>query len=63
MDEVEARMALIRQRYGSRLSSEQLDQIRKAVEGIVEGARALRKVRLDGSVEPFQPFAPYRSDA
>jgi len=61
--EVEAMFALVRRRYGARLTAEELEGVRKAVQGLVEGARALRAVRLGNADEPFQPFAPFRADA
>ena len=60
--EVEALFALVRERYGDRLTSEQLDSVCQGVEGIVRTARALRAVRLENSDEPMQPFVPYRAD-
>ena len=61
--EAVALFSLITQRYGSRLTTEQLDELKKMVEGQVEMARALRAVRLTNADEPFQPFTAYRSDA
>jgi hypothetical protein len=61
--EVVTLFALVANRYGDRLTSEQLDEIKKMVEGQVEAARALRAVRLSNADEPFQHFAAYRSDA
>ena len=61
--EAVALFALVANRYGSRLTTEQLDELKKMVEGQVEAARALRAVRLTNADEPFQPFAAYRSDA
>ena len=61
--EAVALFALVANRYGSRLTTEQLDEIKKMVEGQVEAARALRAVRLSNADEPFQHFAAYRSDA
>ncbi len=60
--EVERRFALVRERYGDRLTPAQLDEVRKGVEGIVQTARALRAVRLGNADEPLQPFIPYRAD-
>jgi hypothetical protein len=45
--ETEALFALVRQRYGDRLTPEQVDDLKKGVEAIVETARAVRAVRLD----------------
>ena len=60
--EVDLLFALVRRRYGARLTAPELEGVRKGVQGIVEGARALRAVRLGNADEPFQPFAPYRDD-
>jgi len=60
-EEVERLFALVRDRYGSRLSPAQLSELRKVVDGIVQTMRALRAVRLQNSDEPFQPFVPYRA--
>jgi hypothetical protein len=60
--EVEALLALVRERYGSRLDTEQLAGVRTAIEGIVQAARALRAVRLTNADEPAQPFAAYRGE-
>ena len=60
--EVETMLALVRERYGSRLDADQLAGVRTALEGIVQAARALRAVRLTNADEPAQPFAAYRAD-
>jgi len=59
--EVEAMLALVRERYGSRLSAEELAGVRTAIEGIVQAAHALRAVRLTNADEPGQPFAAFRA--
>ena len=59
--EVEAMLALVRERYGSRLAPEELEGVRTAIEGIVQAAHALRAVRLTSADEPGQSFAAYRS--
>jgi hypothetical protein len=60
--EVETMLALVRERYGSRLAPEELEGVRTAIEGIVQAAHALRAVRLTNADEPGQPFAAYRAD-
>ena len=60
--EVEAMLALVRQRYGDRLAPDELEAVRTAVEGLVQAARALRAVRLTNADEPGQPFAAYRAE-
>jgi len=56
--EADALFEIVRQRYGDRLTPEQLDELRKIVGAQVEAARALRAVRLTNADEPFQTFAP-----
>jgi hypothetical protein len=58
--EVEGLFALVRDRYGDRLTHAQLDDVKKGVEGTVRLARALRAVKLQNADEPFPPFVPYR---
>ena len=60
-DEVERLFALVRDRYGDRLTPAQLDEVRKGVEGVVLAARALRAVKLRNADEPFSPFVPHRA--
>ena len=60
--EVETLLALVRERYGSRLDADQLAGVRTAIEAIVQAARALRAVRLTSADEPGQPFAAYRAE-
>lgn len=62
-DEVDARLAIVRARYGVRLTPEQLAEIRTVVEGLVKGARAMRAIRLGNSDEPVPRFAAFRADA
>jgi hypothetical protein len=50
--EAELLFALVRERYGSRLTPEELEAVRKGVGAIVEGARALRAIRLDNADGP-----------
>jgi hypothetical protein len=60
--EVDTLLALVRERYGSRLDAEQLAGVRTAIEAIVQASRALRAVRLTNADEPAQPFAAYRAE-
>ena len=55
--------ALIRARYGTRLTPAQLEEVQKGVEGVADMARALRAVPLGNADEPMQPFAPFRADS
>jgi hypothetical protein len=60
--ETDTLFEIVRQRYGARLTSEQLDDLRKIVRGQVDAARALRAVRLTNADEPYQRFAAWRAD-
>jgi hypothetical protein len=60
--EAEALFEIVRQRYGDRLTQEQLDELSRIVQAQVEAARALRAMRLTNADEPMQPFAPYRAE-
>ncbi|HKX06129.1 MAG TPA: hypothetical protein VJX71_26795 [Methylomirabilota bacterium] len=60
--EVETMLALVRDRYGSRLSPDELAGVRTAIEGIVQAAHALRAVRLGNGEEPGQAFGAYRAE-
>jgi hypothetical protein len=55
--------AMVAERYGARLTPAQLDDVRKGIEAVVTGARALRAVKLANSDEPMQPFVPFRADS
>jgi hypothetical protein len=62
-EELDALFALVSTRYGARLTAAQLEEVKKGVETIVKGARALRAVRLANADEPMQPFTPFRADS
>ncbi len=57
--EVDVLLALVRLRYGSRLTAAELDGVRQGIEGIVRMAGALRAVRLKNADEPYPPFVPF----
>ena len=62
-EEVDTLFALVRARYGARLTAAQLEDVRKGIAAVVEGGRALRAVRLENSDEAAQPFSPFRVDS
>ena len=61
--EAEHLFNMVKGRYGDRLSPEELDEVRKAVESNLKAAHALRGIELDPRDEPFLVFAPYRKEA
>ena len=60
--EAEKLFGIVEDRYGDRLSEDQLKKVKEGVEGAAELAKALRGVRLDNSVEPYSVFRPYRGE-
>lgn len=59
-NEVELLFEMVRNRYGDRLSAEELEEVRKGVKIIAEAAEALRSVKLGNGSEPFSIFKPYK---
>ena len=51
---------LIKSRYGDRLTTQQLDEVRIGIQGVADLAEELRQVRLDNADEPFAIFQPYQ---
>ena len=60
--EAEFLFDVVRERYGERLSAEELDEVKKGVDRVVEDARALRSVALETTDEPTSVFTPFRED-
>ncbi len=58
--EFEYLFGLVKELYGDRLGPEELEEVRKGVERIVETSEKLRAVRLGNWDEPFFVFRPYR---
>ena len=54
---------MVKDRYGDRLTADELEEVRKGVEGIVEAAETLRSVKLGNGTEPFSIFKPYKKEA
>ncbi|MCQ3803514.1 MAG: hypothetical protein OXC98_10830 [bacterium] len=60
--EVDQRLGVVKALYGDRLDDQQLEEVRRAVEGFVVASRELRAVKLDNGIEPFSVVTPYRED-
>ena len=58
--DVEARLALLRARYGSAFGGDGAT-VRRAVEGAVVRDARLRKIRLGNADEPVGAFVPFRA--
>jgi len=61
-EEAETLFSLVKEKYGDKITDEELDEVKKAVERIVETSMELRKVELGNWDEPFSVFKPYRRD-
>jgi TATA-binding protein-associated factor Taf7 len=53
---------IVRRRYGERLGPEELEEVRRGVERIVEMSMELRSVELRNWDEPPLTFRPYRGE-
>jgi hypothetical protein len=60
--EAEALTALLRSRYGSRLTEEQWAEVREGIVGNLRAAEQLRRFPLGIEVEPALGWAPYRGE-
>jgi len=60
--ESEHLFSIIKERYGDRLTEEQLDDVRLGINRLTEAAKALRKIRLENWDEPFSVFRPYEGE-
>ena len=60
--ESEHLFSIIKERYGERLSEDELAEVKKGVDRLVEAAEKLREVKLENGDEPFFVFRPYRGD-
>ena len=56
--ETELLFDLVRARYGSRLTPEELEAVRAGVGTIVDAVKALRAARLDNADGPLLPRVP-----
>ena len=60
--ESEHLFSIIKERYGDRLTEEQLDEVRVGVNRLTEAAKALREIRLENWDEPFSVFRPFKGE-
>jgi len=58
--ELEARFKAVSDRYGGRLTPDELEEVRTAIEANLDAAYALRSIRLENWDEPFSVFRPVR---
>ena len=60
--DVDALLALLKGRYGDRLTAEQLGELSTAVAAASDRARQMRAVPLDNGDEPAFVFRPFRAE-
>jgi len=60
--EAEYLFELVKNRYGDRLSEEELEEVKTGVEKVVEASVTLRSIELENADEPFSVFKPYRKE-
>ena len=60
-DRAEQMMAVLRQRYGDRLTEDELDEVSEAAKAIVQASEDMREVQLGHGDSPFS-VPPYRED-
>jgi hypothetical protein len=60
-DEVERRLAIVLGRYADRLDADQVQDLHRTLEALVEQVTALRAVTLSNSDGPLPRFVPFRA--
>ena len=60
-DRAEQMMSVLRQRYGGRLSEDELEEVGAAAKAIVQASQDMRAVELGHGDSPFSA-PPYRKD-
>ena len=53
-------MELVKERYGERLTEEQLEHVENSLKRVMDAGKALWDVSLENSDEPYNVFKPYR---
>lgn len=57
--EVDVLFDLVKHKYSDHLSSNDLDDVRNVVKGIIDAAKEIRSVKLKNSDEPGVVFRPF----
>ncbi|HUS77197.1 MAG TPA: hypothetical protein VM050_00835 [Patescibacteria group bacterium] len=60
--EVELLFEIVKHHYGDKIEPDELEEVRKGVERVIENAEKLRAIKLQNGNEPFSIFRPYRKE-
>lgn len=61
-NEADKLFEIIKARYGDRVTADELEEIRKGLDAILDAAKAMRAVKLENGDEPYQFFKPYQGE-
>jgi len=56
--EAEILLSLVNARYGDRVTAEELEEIQKGIDSILDSSEAIHIVKLENGDEPYQFFKP-----
>jgi hypothetical protein len=56
--ETEILLSLVEARYGDRVTPDEMEEIRKGLDSILDSAKAMRACKLENGDEPYQFFKP-----
>ena len=60
--ETKTLLELVKQRYGKRLTDDQIAEVEKQINRNLETAKSLHSVELTNADEPYNVFKPYRRE-
>jgi hypothetical protein len=61
-NEADKLFEIIKARYGDRVTADELEEMRKGLDAILDAAKAMRAVKLENGDEPYQFFKPYQGE-
>jgi hypothetical protein len=56
--EADIRLSLIEVRYGDRVTPEELEEIRKGLDALLDNVKAMHVIELENGDEPYPFFKP-----
>ena len=58
-NEAKILFGLVKERYGNRVTTKELEEMRKGLEAILDASATMKIVKLENGDEPYQFFKPY----